>query len=125
VIVTTPSVVALADVRKAIEMFRQVNVEVLGVVENMSTFSCPHCGKAVDIFGHGEGAKTAVAYGVPVLGEIEIDPRIRLGGDTGMPVAALGEGAPAAQSLYRMAKAVEKRLAEVGATASGPTVQID
>jgi len=125
VIVTTPSVVALADVRKAIEMFRQVNVEVLGVVENMSTFACPHCGKAVDIFGHGEGAKTAVAYGVPVLGEIEIDPRIRLGGDTGMPVAALGEGAPAAQSLYRMAKAVEKRLAEVGATASGPTVQID
>jgi ATP-binding protein involved in chromosome partitioning len=125
VIVTTPSVVALADVRKAIEMFRQVNVEVLGVVENMSTFSCPHCGKAVDIFGHGEGAKTAVAYGVPVLGEIEIDPRIRLGGDTGMPVAALGEGAPAAQSLYRMAKAVEKRLAEVGATAGGPTVQID
>jgi len=125
VIVTTPSVVALADVRKAIEMFRQVNVEVLGVVENMSTFSCPHCGKAVDIFGHGEGAKTAVAYGVPVLGEIEIDPRIRLGGDTGMPVAALGEEAPAAQSLYRMAKAVEKRLVEVGATASGPTVQID
>jgi ATP-binding protein involved in chromosome partitioning len=125
VIVTTPSVVALADVRKAIEMFRQVNVEVLGVVENMSTFSCPHCGEALDIFGHGEGAKTAVAYGVPMLGEIEIDPRIRLGGDTGMPVAALGEAAPAAQSLYRMAKAVEKRLAEVGAMASGPTVQID
>src|ERR1700676_3469625 len=66
VIVTTPSTVALADVRKAIEMFRQVNVEVLGVVENMSTFSCPHCGKAVDIFGHGDGAKTAKADGVPV-----------------------------------------------------------
>src|SRR5207245_10402330 len=77
VLVTTPSTVALADVRKAIEMFRQVNVEVLGVVENMSTFACPHCGKAIDIFGHGEGAKTALAYGVPVLGEIEIDPRIR------------------------------------------------
>ena len=99
VVVTTPSTVALADVRKAIEMFRQVNVEVLGVVENMSTFSCPHCGKPIDIFGHGEGAKTAVAYGVPVLGEIEIDPRIRIGGDTGKPVAALGEAAPAAQSL--------------------------
>src|SRR6266853_254703 len=75
VVVTTPSTVAIADVRKAIEMFRQVNVEVLGVVENMSTFLCPHCGKAVDIFGHGEGTKTAVAYGVPVLGEVEIDPR--------------------------------------------------
>src|SRR5205807_9180364 len=106
VVVTTPSIVALADVRKAIEMFRQVNVEVLGVVENMSAFTCPHCGKPVDIFGHGEGAKTAMAYGVPVLGEIEIDPRIRVGGDTGTPVAAQGESAPAAQSLYRMAKAV-------------------
>jgi len=125
VVVTTPSTVALADVRKAIEMFRQVNVEVLGVVENMSTFSCPHCGKAVDIFGHGEGARTAIEYGVPVLGEIEIDPRIRLGGDTGKPVAALGEAAPGAQSLYRLAKAIAARVNEVGATSTGPTVQID
>ena len=125
VVVTTPSTVALADVRKAIEMFRQVNVEVLGVVENMSTFSCPHCGKPVDIFGHGEGSKTAIEYGVPLLGEVEIDPRIRIGGDTGKPVAAQGEAAPAAQSLYRVAKAVTARLAEVRATSGGPTVQID
>jgi len=125
VVVTTPSTVALADVRKAIEMFRQVNVEVLGVVENMSTFACPHCGKPVDIFGHGEGAKTAIAYGVPVLGEIEIDPRIRVGGDTGKPVVAAGDGAPAAQSLYRVAKAVSARLEEVAATSGGPAVQID
>jgi ATP-binding protein involved in chromosome partitioning len=125
VVVTTPSTVALADVRKAIEMFRQVNVEVLGVVENMSTFACPHCGKPVDIFGHGEGAKTAIEYGVPVLGEIEIDPRIRVGGDTGKPVAAEGEKAAAAQSLYRVAKAVSARLEEVAATSGGPTVQID
>jgi ATP-binding protein involved in chromosome partitioning len=125
VVVTTPSTVALADVRKAIEMFRQVNVEVLGVVENMSTFSCPHCGKAIDIFGHGEGTKTATEYGVPMLGEIEIDPRIRLGGDTGKPVAAQGESAPAAQSLYRIAKAVTARLQAVSATSSGLNVQID
>ena len=125
VVVTTPSAVALADVRKAIEMFRQVSVQVLGVVENMSTFACPHCGKPVDIFGHGEGAKTAIEYGVPVLGEIEIDPRIRLGGDTGKPVAAQGETAPAAQSLYRVAKAVAARLEEVAATGGGPKVQID
>jgi ATP-binding protein involved in chromosome partitioning len=125
VVVTTPSTVALADVRKAIEMFRQVNVEVLGVVENMSTFNCPHCGKPIDIFGHGEGAKTATEYGVPVLGEIEIDPRIRLGGDTGKPVAAQGEAAPAAQSLYRLTKAVVARLAELAGTSVGPTVQID
>ena len=125
VVVTTPSTVALADVRKAIEMFRQVNVEVLGVVENMSTFSCPHCGKPVDIFGHGEGSKTAFEYGVPLLGEVELDPRIRIGGDTGKPVAAQGEAAPAAQSLYRVAKAVAARLAEVRATSGGPSVQID
>jgi ATP-binding protein involved in chromosome partitioning len=125
VVVTTPSTVALADVRKAIEMFRQVNVEVLGVVENMSTFVCPHCGKPVDIFGHGEGAKTAIEYSVPVLGEIEIDPRIRVGGDTGKPVAAQGEAAPAAQSLYRVAKAVTARLCEVAATAGGPRVEIE
>jgi ATP-binding protein involved in chromosome partitioning len=125
VVVTTPSTVALADVRKAIEMFRQVNVEVLGVVENMSTFACPHCGKPLDIFGHGEGAKTALAYGVPVLGEIEIDPVIRVGGDTGKPVAALGENAPGAKSLYNVARAVVARLDELGATSAGPSVQID
>jgi ATP-binding protein involved in chromosome partitioning len=125
VVVTTPSVVALADVRKAIEMFRQVNVEVLGVVENMSTFLCPHCAKPVDIFGHGEGAKTAQAYGVPVLGEIEIDPRIRIGGDSGKPVALLGEDAPGAKSLYATAKAVTSRLEELGGSVQGPSVQID
>jgi ATP-binding protein involved in chromosome partitioning len=125
VVVTTPSTVALADVRKAIEMFRQVNVDVLGVVENMSTFACPHCGKPVDIFGHGEGAKTAIEYGVPVLGEIEIDPRIRIGGDSGQPVAAAGEGGPAAASLYRVAKAVTVRVEEVAANSGAPSVQID
>jgi ATP-binding protein involved in chromosome partitioning len=125
VVVTTPSTVALADVRKAIEMFRQVHVEVLGVVENMSTFACPHCGKAIDIFGHGEGAKTAIAYGVPVLGEIEIDPRIRVGGDTGKPVASLGEAGAGAKSLYTVARAVANRLAEIAGTTGGPTVQID
>src|SRR5438552_36899 len=125
VLVTTPSTVALADVRKAIEMFRQVNVEVLGVVENMSTFMCPHFGKPVDVFGHGEGVTTAVAYGVPFLGEVEIDPRIRVGGDTGQPVAALGESTPAAQSLYKVARAVAKRLEEVAGTPGGPAAQID
>jgi ATP-binding protein involved in chromosome partitioning len=125
VVVTTPSTVALADVRKAIEMFRQVNVEVLGVVENMSTFACPHCHKPVDIFGHGEGAKTAQEYGVPILGEIEIDPRIRIGGDTGRPVTLLGDTAPGAKSLYSLARAVSARLVEVGASAQGPSVQID
>src|SRR3984893_2796504 len=125
VVVTTPSTVALADVRKAIEMFRQVNVEVLGVVENMSSFKCPHCDKPIDVFGHGEGAKTAVAYGVPVLGEIEIDPRIRIGGDTGQPVAAQGKDSAVAKSLYGVAHAVTARLAELGTSTQGPSVTID
>jgi ATP-binding protein involved in chromosome partitioning len=125
VVVTTPSTVALADVRKAIEMFRQVNVEVLGVVENMSTFVCPHCEKPIDIFGHGEGTKTAIAYGVPTLGEIEIDPRIRIGGDTGQPVAAQGQSSAPAKSLYAIAQAVTKRLDELGTSTQGPQVTID
>ena len=124
VIVTTPSTVALADVRKAMEMFRQVNVEIIGVVENMSFFLCPHCGKNVDIFGHGEGRRVAETYGVPLLGEIEIDPRIRVGGDTGAPVASLGEDAPGARSIYAMARAVAARVTEVSAAASGPRVEI-
>ncbi|MGA7840039.1 MAG: Mrp/NBP35 family ATP-binding protein, partial [Candidatus Acidiferrales bacterium] len=94
VVVTTPSIVALADVRKAVEMFRQVNVEILGVVENMSYFNCPHCNGRIDVFGHGEGQHMAKNFGVPFLGEIEIDPQIRIGGDTGKPVASLGEDAP-------------------------------
>jgi len=124
VLVTTPSTVALADVRKAIEMFRQVNVEVLGVVENMSYFACPHCQNQVDVFGHGEGRRIAEEYGVPLLGEIEIDPRIRSGGDTGKPVASLGENAPQARSLYAMARAVAARVAEASAAGTGPRVEI-
>jgi ATP-binding protein involved in chromosome partitioning len=125
VVVTTPSVVALADVRKAIEMFRQVNVEVLGVVENMSYFRCPHCQEQVDVFGHGEGTRTAQEFGVPVLGEIEIDTRIRIGGDTGKPVAAGGENSPGAKSIYDMARAVAARLDAVSTTAAAPRIQID
>jgi ATP-binding protein involved in chromosome partitioning len=124
VVVTTPSVVALADVRKAIEMFRQVNVEVLGVVENMSYFACPHCGGKIDVFGHGEGKRVAEMFEVPLLGEIEIDPQIRIGGDTGRPAAALGEGAPGAKSIYAMARAVVARVEEVNANTQAPRVEI-
>jgi ATP-binding protein involved in chromosome partitioning len=124
VLVTTPSVVALADVRKAIEMFRQVNVEILGVVENMSYFSCPHCQGRIDVFGHGEGERMAKSFGVPFLGAIEIDPQIRIGGDTGKPVADLGEDALGAKSMYAVARNVAARVSEVNATASAPVVQI-
>ena len=124
VVVTTPSVVALADVRKAVEMFRQVNVELLGVVENMSYFNCPHCNGRIDVFGHGEGQHMAKNFGVPFLGEIEIDPQIRIGGDTGKPVASLGEDAPGGKSVYAVARNVIARLEIVNASAGAPVVQI-
>ena len=125
VLVTTPSIVALADVRKAIEMFRQVNVDVIGIVENMSYFNCPHCQSRLDIFGHGEGRRIAQAYGVPLLGEIEIEPQIRIGGDSGKPVASFGEDEPGAKSIYAMARAVAARLAEKTAAERAPVVEID
>jgi ATP-binding protein involved in chromosome partitioning len=124
VLVTTPSIVALADVRKAIEMFRQVNVEILGVVENMSYFNCPHCNGRIDVFGHGEGERMAKAFGVPFLGAVEIDPQIRIGGDTGKPVVSLGEDAPGAASLFAVARNVAERVAAVNASAAAPVVQI-
>jgi len=124
VVVTTPSIVALADVRKAVEMFRQVNVEILGVVENMSYFNCPHCNGRIDVFGHGEGQHMAKNFGVPFLGEIEIDPQIRIGGDTGKPVASLGEDAPGGKSVYAVARNVIARLEAVNASAGAPVVQI-
>ncbi len=124
VIVTTPSIVALADVRKAIEMFRQVNTEILGVVENMSYFSCPHCNGRIDVFGHGEGRTMARMFGVPFLGEIEIDPQIRIGGDTGKPAASFGEDAPGAKSIYAIARAVADRVQTVNASATSPAVEI-
>jgi ATP-binding protein involved in chromosome partitioning len=124
VIVTTPSQVALADVRKAIEMFRQVNVEVLGVVENMSYYDPPG-GKRVYIFGEGEGKRVAEMFGVAFLGEIEIDPQIRIGGDTGKPVAASGDSAPGARSFYAMARAVAARVKAAQASSGAPVVQID
>jgi ATP-binding protein involved in chromosome partitioning len=124
VVVTTPSIVALADVRKAVEMFRQVNVEILGVVENMSYFNCPHCNGRIDVFGHGEGQHMAKNFGVPFLGEIEIDPQIRIGGDTGKPVASLGEDAPGGKSVYAVTRNVIARLEVVNASAGAPVVQI-
>jgi ATP-binding protein involved in chromosome partitioning len=123
-VVTTPSIVALADVRKAIEMFRQVNVEILGVVENMSYFNCPHCSGRIDVFGHGEGQHMAQNFGVPFLGEIEIDPQIRIGGDTGKPVASLGEDAPGGKSVFNIARNLVARLEVVNAANTGPVVQI-
>ncbi len=84
-LVTTPQDVALSDVRKAAAMFKKVNVPLLGVVENMSYFNCPHCGERAEIFSHGGGRRAAEAFGCPFLGEIPLDIRVRQGGDEGRP----------------------------------------
>jgi ATP-binding protein involved in chromosome partitioning len=88
VIVTTPQDVALADAVKGISMFRKVGVPVLGVVENMSFFVCPHCGGRTEVFAHGGGRREAARLEVPFLGEIPLDGAVRDGGDRGVPVVA-------------------------------------
>jgi ATP-binding protein involved in chromosome partitioning len=113
VVVSTPSDVALQDARKAIEMFRQVKVEILGIVENMSFFICPHCHNEIDIFSTGGGERTAAQFGVPFLGKIELDPDIRKGGDSGRPVVLEGDASPHAQSFFAFAKQVVARVAEI------------
>ena len=82
-ILTTPQEISLADVRKSINFCLQVNMEILGVVENMSGFVCPDCGKKIDIFGSGGGTKMSAQMGVPFLGEIPIDPEMVRMGDSG------------------------------------------
>lgn len=100
VIVTTPQDVALADAIKAVAMFRKVDVPLLGLVENMSHFVCPGCGTRSEIFGHGGGKAEAERLGVPFLGEIPLDPSIRLSGDQGKP-ATEGTQAGAFEQLAR------------------------
>src|SRR5438445_1150194 len=85
VMVTTPQEVALLDVRKAIGMFQKLNVPILGVVENMSVFACPHCGERTAIFGEAGGQRIADEYGIPLLAQIPLDPETRVGGDEGSP----------------------------------------
>jgi ATP-binding protein involved in chromosome partitioning len=117
VVVTTPSDVALEDARKAIEMFRQVKVEVLGIVENMSYFICPHCSERIEIFSHGGGKKTSEDFDIPFLGEVALNPEVRAGGDNGSPVAARGPESPEARSFYEIASQVAARVSVVNLTA--------
>ena len=124
VVVSTPSDVSLQDGRKAIEMFRTARVDVLGLVENMSHFVCPHCNKEIDIFSKGGVARTAEQFGVPFLGSIELDPDIRKGGDTGKPVVLEGETSSHAKSLFEFAKNVVTRVQEVKSSAPGDILQV-
>jgi ATP-binding protein involved in chromosome partitioning len=113
VVVSTPSDVSLQDARKALEMFHQVNVEVLGIVENMSFFTCPHCQHEIDIFSRGGAERTAAQFGVPFLGSVELDPDVRQAGDAGLPMALAGPDAEKAKPFYKAAEAmVEKAKAQ-------------
>jgi ATP-binding protein involved in chromosome partitioning len=111
VIVTTPQDVALADASKGVAMFRKVGVPVLGIVENMSSFSCPHCGGRTDIFGHGGGRSEALRLDVPFLGEIDLDPAIRDGGDSGRPLVDGSPNSPRADAFRAIARKVLLALA--------------
>lgn len=112
VIVTTPQDVALIDVRKGLNMFRKLEVPVLGLVENMAHFTCPECGHKEHVFGSGGGERTAATLEIPFLGAIPIDPAVVAGGDAGRPVVIDRPESAAARAFFAMAKSltVDQRL---------------
>jgi ATP-binding protein involved in chromosome partitioning len=103
VVVTTPQAVALADVVRAKRMFDKVNITTLGLVENMASFVCPSCNSVHDIFAHGGGERAANQLGIPFLGSIPIDPRIRAGGDEGTPMVVSHPDSPASAAFRTIA----------------------
>ncbi len=124
IVVSTPSDVSLQDARKAIEMFRQMKVDLIGMVENMSYFVCPHCQHEVDVFSRGGAEKTAAQFDVPFLGGIQLDPDIRRSGDGGSPTVLEGEDSPHAKSLYDFTKRVIDRVDHLQASAPHGVIQI-
>jgi ATP-binding protein involved in chromosome partitioning len=122
VIVTTPQDVALIDARKGLAMFKKVNVPVIGIVENMSSFVCPHCGEVTDIFKKGGGEKTAGLLGTAFLGSIPLDPKIVLGGDSGTPIVVAEPHGPHADAFRQVAEAVVEEVARQ--TAARPKLSI-
>ncbi|MDE3105585.1 MAG: Mrp/NBP35 family ATP-binding protein [Acidobacteriota bacterium] len=117
VVVSTGSNVSLQDARKALEMFHQVNVEVLGMVENMSQMVLPG-GEVIDVFGAGGVERTAAQYGLTFLGSVDLDPAVREGGDNGLPVSLAGSESAKAKGFYEIAGkvivAAEKAAAQGG-----------
>lgn len=110
VIVSTPQDMALIDARKGINMFAQVNVPIIGLIENMSTYVCPDCGHESHIFGHGGARATAEQFGTPFLGEVPLDLNIRLTSDQGTPITASDPDGPHARVYLAIAAAVATRL---------------
>jgi len=124
IVVSTPSDVSLQDARKAIEMFRQMKVDIIGMVENMSYFVCPHCQHEIDIFSRGGAERTAKQFDVAFLGNIQLDPELRKSGDSGKPSVLEGEDSPHAKSLYDFARKVVARVGEIKTNAPESVIQI-
>ncbi len=128
--VTTPQEVALQDVRRGIAMFATQNVPVLGIIENMSFFQCPHCGEKTDVFSHGGGGKISEELGVPVLGTIPLTKDIREAGDSGVPVVIKSPDSEHAKILKEAAQKLIEKLelmntaqASVGSPFAAPAGQ--
>jgi len=121
IVVTTPSDVSLEDARKAVHMFNQVKVPILGIVENMSYLTCPHCSERIDVFSYGGGRRTAKNMDVHFLGELPLDPQVRVAGDTGKP-AALSNGG--ASPFMELARHTAERIREVSEQETGPRIEI-
>ena len=124
VIVSTPQDIALLDARKALNMFRKVDVPVLGIVENMSYFLCPSCGHRSEIFSHGGARETAAKFGVDFLGEIPLDLAIRENTDAGRPLVVSEPDGPQAECYLKVARAVIGKLSGPGAETPKPFPKI-
>jgi ATP-binding protein involved in chromosome partitioning len=124
VLVTTPQEVSLLDVEKALAMFKRMSVPVIGVVENMTAFVCPHCGEAVEIFGRGGGQRFAERFGLELLGGVPLDITVRQGGDVGVPAVAQREPGPAARALTDVARTVAARMSVRAETSAQPVLTV-
>ena len=122
IVVTTPQQVSLADSRRAVAMYKKLNIPPLGIIENMSYFVCPDCGHEADIFGHGGGELMAAELNVPFLGRIPIYQPIREGSDTGVPLVIAEPDSPAASAFVA---AAERTAAQVSiASYNRPTIPL-
>jgi ATP-binding protein involved in chromosome partitioning len=110
VMVTTPQQVSTGDVRRGIKMFERVNTRVLGIVENMSGFTCPHCDEIIDVFGSGGGESLAKEMSIPFLGRIPLDPAVVTAGDEGAPTVLSAPNSGAALALEAVTDTIEKAL---------------
>jgi len=109
IIVTTPSRLALVDAEKGLRMFEEVSAPVLGIIENMSTFICPHCGKKTDIFDSGGGKKIAAKTSAALLGQIPLDPQVRADGDRGVPIVKADAASPISKAFFEVADRILSR----------------